>query len=130
MRSPTRGGRQWGKSMLEVAGLSVRYGKHLALADAAFAVRLGEIVVLLSANGAGKSSCLKALGGKGSDGARGPNRPGRHGLAGLAPDGGGGRGVVAVAEGRRIFAELDVRENLLLGAYSRRARAAAAVSLS
>jgi branched-chain amino acid transport system ATP-binding protein len=49
--------------MLEVAGLSVRYGKHLALADATFCVRRGEIVVLLGANGAGKSSCLRALGG-------------------------------------------------------------------
>ena len=49
--------------MLEVSGLSVFYGKHLALDDASFAVRSGEIVVLLGANGAGKSSCLKALGG-------------------------------------------------------------------
>ena len=116
--------------MLDVAGLSVRYGKHLALADAAFSVRHGEIVVLLGANGAGKSSCLKALGGMVAhvpgarialDGLK---------LAGLPPHEVVERGLVLVPEDRGIFAELDVRENLLLGAYSRRARAAAAASLS
>jgi len=116
--------------MLDVAGLSVRYGKHLAVADAAFSVRHGEIVVLLGANGAGKSSCLKALGGMVAhvpgarialDGLK---------LAGLPPHEVVERGLVLVPEDRGIFAELDVRENLLLGAYSRRARAAAAASLS
>ena len=116
--------------MLDVAGLSVRYGKHLALADAAFSVRHGEIVVLLGANGAGKSSCLKALGGMVAhvpgarialDGLK---------LAGLPPHEVVERGLVLVPEDRGIFAELDVRENLLLGAYSRRARAATATSLS
>ena len=47
--------------MFEIAGLSGRFGKHLALADAAFCVRRGEIVVLLGANGASKSSRLKSL---------------------------------------------------------------------
>jgi ABC-type branched-subunit amino acid transport system ATPase component len=116
--------------MLDVAGLSVRYGKHLALADAAFSVRRGEIVVLLGANGAGKSSCLKALGGMVA------HVPGARialdglELAGLPPHEVVERGLVLVPEDRGIFAELDVRENLLLGAYSRRARAAAAASLS
>src|SRR5262245_19320567 len=119
-----------GRSMLDVAGLSVRYGKHLALADAAFSVRRGEIDVLLGANGAGKSSCLKALGGIVA------HVPGARialdGLefAGLPPHEVVERGLVLVPEDRGIFAELDVRENLLLGAYSRRARAAAAASLS
>jgi branched-chain amino acid transport system ATP-binding protein len=49
-----------GKSLLSVAGLSVRYGKHLALAQANFSMRCGEIVVLLGVNDARKSSCLKA----------------------------------------------------------------------
>jgi len=106
--------------MLEVAGLSVRYGKHLALADAAFCVRPGEIVVLLGANGAGKSSCLKALGGLvAAAGARivldGVE------LARLPAHAIVERGLVLVPEERGIFADLDVRENLLLGAYSRRA---------
>src|SRR6476660_6208831 len=55
--------RQPGISMLEVTGLSVRYGKHLALDGVSLSVGPGEIVVMLGANGAGKSSCLKALGG-------------------------------------------------------------------
>ena len=116
--------------MLDVAGLSVRYGKHLALADAALSVRRGEIVVLLGANGAGKSSCLKALGGMVA------HVPGARialdglELAGLPPHEVVERGLVLVPEDRGIFAELDVRENLLLGAYSRRARATAAASLS
>src|SRR4029077_5418904 len=119
-----------GRSMLDVAGLSVRYGKHLALAAAAFSVRGGEIVVLLGANGAGKSSCLKALGGMVA------HIPGARialdglELAGLPPHEVVERGLVLVPEDRGIFAELDVQENLLLGAYSRRARAAAAASLS
>jgi vanillin dehydrogenase len=116
--------------MLDVAGLSVRYGKHLALADAAFSVRLGEIVVLLGANGAGKSSCLKALGGMvGHIGGARIALDG-HELAGLPPHEVVERGLVLVPEDRGIFAELDVRENLLLGAFSRRARGAAAASLS
>jgi branched-chain amino acid transport system ATP-binding protein len=49
--------------MLEVCDLSVRYGKHHALDGVSLRVALGEIVVMLGANGAGKSSCLKALGG-------------------------------------------------------------------
>jgi len=115
--------------MLEVAGLSVRYGKHLALADAAFCVRRGEIVVLLGANGAGKSSCLKALSGLVAaagarivlDGAELARLP-AHDIV--------ERGLVLVPEDRGIFADLDVRENLLLGAYSRRARPKAAASLA
>ena len=62
--------------MLEVCDLSVRYGKHLALDGVSLSVGPGEIVVMLGANGAGKSSCLKALGGLVArmPGAR-PNRP-------------------------------------------------------
>jgi vanillin dehydrogenase len=116
--------------MLEVAGLSVRYGKHLALADAGFCVRRGEIVVLLGANGAGKSSCLRALGGlvAPAPGARvlldGVE------LAQLASHEIVERGLVLVPEDRGIFAELDVRENLALGAYTRRARPKEAASLA
>jgi vanillin dehydrogenase len=116
--------------MLDVAGLSVRYGKHLALADAAFSVRDGEIVVLLGANGAGKSSLLKALGGMVAPVAGARIALDGLELAGLAPHEVVERGLVLVPEDRGIFAELDVRENLLLGAYSRRARTAAATSLS
>src|SRR5262245_34513062 len=97
--------------MLEVAGLSVRYGKHLALADAAFSVGRGEIVVLLGANGAGKSSCLKALAGvvAPSSGAR--IRLDGAELAQLPSHAIVERGLVLVPEDRGIFAELNVRRN-------------------
>ena len=115
--------------MLEVSGLSVFYGKHLALDDASFAVRSGEIVVLLGANGAGKSSCLKALGGIVAPAPGGRIMLDGVELANLATHEVVEAGLVLVPEDRGIFAELDVRENLLLGAYTRRARQHEAASL-
>src|SRR5262245_7051562 len=116
--------------MLEVAGLSVRYGKHLALADAAFSVGRGEIVVLLGANGAGKSSCLKALAGVVTPAPGAHIRLDGEELAHLPAHAIVEKGLVLVPEDRGIFAELDVRENLALGAYTRRARAKEAASLA
>src|SRR5688500_3937915 len=112
--------------MLEVSGLSVAYGKHVALQDVALRAAAAEIVAILGANGAGKSTLLKALAGLV------PPLPG----AAVAFD---GRdllplpahaivevGIALVPEGRGIFGELTVRENLLLGAYPARARDAEA----
>ena len=115
--------------MLEVSGLSVFYGKHLALDDASLAVRSGEIVVLLGANGAGKSSCLKALGGIVAPAPGGRIMLDGVELANLPTHEVVEAGLVLVPEDRGIFAELDVRENLLLGAYTRRARQHEAASL-
>jgi branched-chain amino acid transport system ATP-binding protein len=108
--------------MLEVAGLSVLYGKHAALSGAALSVSPGEIVVILGANGAGKSTLLKAIAGlvRPQPGAR--IRFGSHDLTALPPHRIVERGIALVPEGRGIFAELTVRENLQLGAYARRAR--------
>ena len=108
--------------MLEVSGLSVSYGLHVALADVALNVGAGEIVVILGANGAGKSTLLKAIGGLV------PALPGaRVALAGrdltaMPPHDIVEAGVALVPEGRSLFGELTVAENLLLGAYARRAR--------
>jgi branched-chain amino acid transport system ATP-binding protein len=108
--------------MLEVSGLSVRYGLHAALADVALNVGAGEIVVILGANGAGKTTLLKAIGGLV------PALPGaRVALAGrdltaMPPHDIVEAGVALVPEGRSLFGELTVAENLLLGAYARRAR--------
>jgi len=108
--------------MLEVAGLSVRYGKHAALADVTLSVAPGEIVVILGANGAGKSTLLKAIAGLV------PPLPGArigfgvHDLLALPPHRIVEAGIALVPEGRGIFTELTVRENLLLGAYAQRAR--------
>ena len=106
-------------------GLSVRYGKHLALDGVSLSVGPGEIVVMLGANGAGKSSCLKALGGMVA------HLPGaRIALGSVDLTDTAARtsiveaGLALVPEDRGIFADLSVRENLQLGAYHA-ARAAA-----
>ena len=111
-----------GTGMLEVRGLSVRYGKHLALDGVALTVARGEIVVMLGANGAGKSSCLKALGGMVPHMPGAEIRLGGVDLAKLPAHAIVGAGLALVPEDRGIFADLSVRENLLLGAYLPRAR--------
>jgi len=109
-------------AMLEVAGLSVQYGKHRAVDGAALSVGAGEIVVILGANGAGKSSLLKAVAGLQPAGGATVRLAGRD-LAGLPAHAIVEAGLALVPEGRGIFGELTVRENLLLGAFARRARA-------
>ena len=109
--------------MLEVKALSVQYGKHRAVDHAALNVGTSEIVVILGANGAGKSTLLKAVAGLQ------PPDTGAHvtlddrGLVGLPPHQIVEAGLALVPEGRGIFGDLTVRENLLLGAFARRARA-------
>jgi branched-chain amino acid transport system ATP-binding protein len=116
--------------MLEIDGLSVAYGKHAALAGVALTVARGEIVAMLGANGAGKSTLLKAVAGlvRPQPGAR-VHLAGRDLLA-LPPHLVVEAGVALVPEGRGIFGELTVRENLMLGAYAARARAAEADNLA
>ena len=116
--------------MLEVSGLSVSYGKHRALDGVALAVGEREIVAILGANGGGKSSLLKAIAGIQ------PAAPGARVMLGgtdltkLAAHEIVEAGLALVPEGRGIFAELTVRENLLLGAYARRARPAEGANLA
>jgi vanillin dehydrogenase len=109
--------------MLEVAQLSCAYGKHQALADVSLDVGHGQIVAVLGANGAGKSTLLKAIAGlvEPLPGAR--ITLNGHTLVGLPAHHVVERGVAIVPEGRGIFGDLTVRENLLLGAYPARARA-------
>ena len=115
--------------MLETRDLSVFYGAHRALEGASVKVEKNEIVVMLGANGAGKSTFLRAIGGitpaaEGStvllDGAD---------ITGHSPDDIVEAGIALVPEDRGIFADLTVRENLLLGAYPERARAHEAENL-
>jgi branched-chain amino acid transport system ATP-binding protein len=106
---------------LAVQGLEVAYGNVTALWDVAFDVGEHEIVALVGGNGAGKTTTLKTISGL--------LRP-RHGAVAL--DGEDltrlpaaeivARGVVHVPEGRKLFPEMTVRENLLLGGYHRAAR--------
>jgi acyl-CoA reductase-like NAD-dependent aldehyde dehydrogenase/ABC-type branched-subunit amino acid transport system ATPase component len=109
--------------MLEVAGLSLSYGKHLALDGIDLQVGKGETVVILGANGAGKSSLLKAVAGlaKPADGSL-ISLDGEA-LMALPAHRIVERGIALVPEGRGIFAELTVDENLSLGANPERARA-------
>ncbi|WP_306031185.1 ABC transporter ATP-binding protein [Stappia sp. MMSF_3263] len=108
--------------MLSLDEISVRYGKHLALDRVRLSVREGETVVILGANGAGKSSLLKAVAGLvradpgGAVTFRGTS------VSGLPAHRVLEAGMALVPEGRGIFADLTVEENLLLGAYARRAR--------
>ena len=109
--------------MLEIANLSVSYGKHQALDGVAASVSAGELVVMLGANGAGKSTFLRAVAGIT------PKAPGAavtlNGveIADLAPHDIVEAGIALVPEGRGIFGELSVLENLKLGANPKRARA-------
>lgn len=108
--------------MLETKQLSVYYGQHRAIEDVSLKVSRGEIVVMLGANGAGKSTLLRAI-------------------AGLIPKIAGSAvflesmdithftaheiveaGIALVPEGRGIFGDLTVNENLILGAHLKRAR--------
>ena len=108
--------------MLECSGLSVFYQQHQALEKVALRIAHGEIVVILGANGAGKSTLLKAISGlvPVTDSSRilvdGKS------IVGWPPHLIVEAGVSLVPEGRRLFGELTVQENLLLGAYARRAR--------
>jgi branched-chain amino acid transport system ATP-binding protein len=105
--------------ILSVRNLTVHYGAIQALEDISFEVDQGEIITLIGSNGAGKSTTLngisnviKKTAGKiefnGTD------------ITGLAPDKIVAAGLVQVPEGRRIFANLSVQDNLEMGAYTRR----------
>jgi branched-chain amino acid transport system ATP-binding protein len=115
--------------MLEVKNLSVFYGRHRALEGASARIAMGEIVVMLGANGAGKSTFLRAVAGQTRamadssvtmDGIDITHRP-PHEIVET--------GIALVPEDRGVFAELTVHENLVLGAHPRRARAAEAVNM-
>ena len=106
--------------MLDCRGVSVRYGRHQAIADVAIRVAPGEIVVILGANGAGKSTLLNAIAGLVP--ASGEITLDGSSLRSLPPHLIVEAGLALVPEGRRIFGDLTVHENLMLGAYARRAR--------
>ncbi|HBZ43796.1 MAG TPA: ABC transporter ATP-binding protein [Maritimibacter sp.] len=115
--------------MLEVKGLSATYGQQPALNNASVKVGKGEIVVILGANGAGKSTLLKAISGICEGKVTGSARMNGHELVGMKADRIVEEGVALVPEGRGIFGDLTVEENLTLGAYSERARDAERTNL-
>ena len=108
--------------MLKIENLNVRYGGIHAIRGISMEVPMGKIVTLIGANGAGKSSTLRSVAGlvkskTGSISWKGKN------LLGLLPEEILMSGVALCPEGRRIFPQLTVLENLKLGGYSRKDKA-------
>ncbi len=109
---------------LFVENLEVRYGAVRAVRGLSLEVKGGEIVGLIGPNGAGKSSTLHAIMGA-APVADGDVRLGKTSLLGRTPEDVARSGVALVPEGRRIFGELTVEENLRLGLAARRSPGAA-----
>jgi branched-chain amino acid transport system ATP-binding protein len=105
-------------ALLELENVEASYGAVRAVRGISLAVEEGAIVALLGANGAGKSTTLKAI-----CGAVRPNAGrillDRKPISGLSPNQIVKQGVALVPEGRKIFKDLTVQENLAMGAYSR-----------
>lgn len=105
--------------LLEVRALDVTYGTTRAVRGLDLTVEAGEIVTVLGANGAGKSSLLRAVQGLVRP-ASGAILFNGDSVAGSSAASRVSRGLVLVPEGRQIFTSLTVHDNLLMGAYSRR----------
>lgn len=114
--------------MLEIANLTIRYGRHLAVDDLSLRVERGETVALLGANGAGKSSSLNAIGGRVKPQAGRIHLNGKD-LLSIPAHEIVEQGLALVPEGRGVFGPLTVEENLRLGANPKRARAGEAQML-
>jgi len=115
------------EALLSVSGLSVNYGHIEAVREVDLALRPGQVTTLVGANGAGKSTTLLALSGLV------PKAAGKvifdgHDVTALPAHKLVAAGLVQVAEGRATLTTLTVRENLELGAYTRRDGAAARAS--
>ncbi len=108
-------------ALLEVANLVARYGRITALQDVSLTVDEGEIVTLIGANGAGKTTTLRAISGLVRP-ASGTIRFDGRDITRLAPNEIVRAGIGHAPEGRRVFPRMTVRENLELGAYTRRAK--------
>ena len=106
-------------ALLEVEAVGVAYGKRRALEGVSLSVGHGEIVTLLGANGAGKSTTLKTISGLVRP-ARGRIVYQGDDITRVAPDAIVARGIAHVPEARQIFPEFTVRENLLVGGHTRR----------
>jgi len=104
--------------MLEVSDLVVNYGAIQALQGISFHVQEGEIVTLIGANGAGKSTTLRTISGLLHPSGGDVSYLGQS-IAGKPADWIVKQGVIHVPEGRKIFAPLTVRENLEMGAFTR-----------
>ena len=105
-------------TLLKLSALEANYGAVRALQGISMNVEEGAVVALLGANGAGKSTTLKAISGMVQPSAGGIEFAGES-LVGKTPNQIVSMGIAHVPEGRRIFKDLTVSENLRMGAYSR-----------
>lgn len=108
--------------MLELKGVDICYGPAQVVAGVGFQVRKGEIVTLIGVNGSGKSTIVNSISGflrptKGSIEFNGRD------ITGAPPEDIVRMGIVQVAEGRQLFPELSIEENLAMGGYTVRDRA-------
>jgi len=103
--------------MLKIAGLSAKYGSIAALADVTLSVERGQIVSLLGSNGAGKSTLLGCITNSVPCRMSGSIKFEGAEILGLSTEAIIARGLVLAPEGRQLFPELTVEENLRMGAY-------------
>lgn len=108
--------------MLSIKDLSVNYGGINAVRGISFDVPEGKIVTLIGSNGAGKSTTLRTIAGIVAAKAGSVTLDGEE-LLGKAPNEIVGRGLTLVPEGRKVFSDLTVLENLRIGAYLRKDKA-------
>ena len=106
-------------NILEVKNLNVSYGGIKAVKEISFVVPKGQVVTLIGANGAGKSSTLRSIVGLVRP-ESGSIQFKENELAGLPTDQIVSKGITLVPEGRRVFPDLTVLENLKIGAYMRK----------
>ncbi len=116
-------------ALLELDKIDAFYGRIRALHNVTLRVDEGEIVALIGANGAGKTTTLRAISGLLRPSA-GTIRFAGENLGRCTPDAIVRRGIGHAPEGRRVFARMSVRENLELGAYTRRSKTGSARDLA
>src|SRR5437868_3003668 len=115
--------------MLALEGVTARYGRITALSDVSLTVAAAEFVCLIGANGAGKSTTLKAISGL-VPAVAGRIRFDGQDIQGLPAQEILKRGIAHCPEGRRVFPYMTVDENLAMGAYVRRDHAGVAADLA
>jgi len=105
--------------MLQLENVDVCYGSFKALTDISMTVDTGELVVLLGANGAGKTTLFNAISGLVKPAGGDIRFEDKH-LNGMKPSAVVSAGVVQCAEGRKLFPQMSVQQNLMMGAYVHR----------
>ena len=115
-------------SLLTISNVTTGYGATVVNRDVSLTLEEGEVITILGPNGAGKSTLLRTIVGLVKPRSGTVSFEGED-LTGRTPDVMAKRGVVLVPEGRRIFADMSVEENLRLGAYTRRDAAAVDVDV-